>query len=303
MIVGLASFKNELWIFKGPHKLSIHRITGSTPSGADAFARTTFIDGLSAANQHCIFQMGDDLGFVSPRGTVHSLKATNAFGDYNQAYLNYPILSWCRDNMNQNRRRFWQAVTDPLRSYTLITFPLTGNTNNDRCLLLDWRFLAQGEPYPRWSLWDFGSFASLGYAIDTSNRPRIFAGAYDGFVYRLDQSARTHNSTSIRYEITSPHLTYGSEYYLKTINCASIGHASKNTNTATFGWTIDGGTEQTQTFTQAGGGFQLDSSVLDGPDLLGGGTWSQRFLNELTGQGRSLQYHVTENVNNSDIEI
>ena len=248
--------------------------------------------------------MGDDLGFISPRGTVHSLKATDAYGDYNQSYLNYPILSWCRDNMNMSRYQFWQAATDHMRSFTLITFALSGTTNNTRCLLMDWRFLAQGELYPRWSLWNFGSFASLGYCLDTSSIPRIFAGGYDGFVYRLNQSDRTHNSTSINYNLLLPYLTYGSEVIKKTIFSVGIGLASKNTNTATFGWSADGVTEQTTTFTQSGGGFLLDTSVLDGASLLGGGSWGQKFIElETGGEGRSFQYHLTENNNTSDIEV
>lgn len=298
-IVAIASHRNELWVFKGPHKLSIHRITGATPS---TFARTTFIEGISAANQHCVFTMGNDLGFVSPRGTVHSLRATDAFGDYNQSYMNYPILNWCRDNMNQNRHRFWQTATDYLRGYTLISFPLAGITNNNRCLMLDWRFLAQGEPYPRWSLWDFGSFASLGYAIDTNQRPRIFAGGYDGFVYRLDQSTRAHNSTSINYNVKTPFLTYGSEYHTKTISVASIGMAPLNTNTGTFGWTRDTAAEQTLTFTQNGGAV-LDSFELD-TDVLGGALFTQRFIElEEGGDFRSIQYRLNDNNINGDLEV
>jgi hypothetical protein len=48
----------------------------------------------------------------------------------------------------------------------------------------------------------------------------------------------------------------------------------------------------------------LDSSDLDSADLLGGGNWSQKFIElETGGEGRSFQYHVTENNNASDIEI
>ena len=297
-IVGLFSWRNELWVFKGPNKLSIHRISGSTPS---TFARATFIDGISAANQACIFPMGDDIGFISPRGTVHTLKTTQNYGDYAQSYLNYPILSWCRDNINQSRYQYWQVATDFLRGYSLFTFPLAGVTNNNRCLILDWRFLAQGEPYPRWALWDFGSFASLGTVLDTSNRSRIFAGGYDGYVYRLDQSDRTHNSTSINYNISTPFLTYGSEFLTKTISIASVGMAPKNTNTATFGYTRDDNTEQTTTFTQNAG--VILGAFLLGTDRLGGSRFTQRFMEDLDGDFRSIQYRINENNNTSDIEV
>jgi len=297
-IVALFSWKNDLWVFKGPNKLSIHRITGSTPS---TFARTTFIRGISAANQSCVWEQGDDVGFFSPRGTAHSLKTTDAYGDYNQSYLNFPILTWCRENMNFGRYQKWQACTDSLRGYTLLTFPLAGVTNNTRCLMLDWRFLAQGEPYPRWSLWDFGSFASLAYCLDTNGRTRIFAGGYDGYVYRLDQSTRTHNSASINFDVKTPFLTYGSEAHMKSLSDASVGIAARSSSTATFGWTCDNQAEQTTTFSQSGGSA-LDSFVLN-TDVLGGARFVSKFIQELNGDFRSVQYRVNENTNNADFEL
>jgi hypothetical protein len=297
-ITALFSWKDDLWVFKGPNKLSVHRITGATPS---TFARKVFVSGISAANQSCVFEMGDDVGFISPRGTIHSIKATANYGDYSQSYLNYPILSWCRDNMNLGRAAYWQAATDPIRGYTLISFPLVGTTNNSRCLMLDWRFLSQGEPYPRHALWTFGSFASFGYTVDSNQRPRIFAGGYDGYVYRLDQSTRTHNNTSINYNVKTPFLTYGTEYFTKSVSDASVGLAPHNQNTATFGWTCDSASEQTTTFTQNAGSV-LGTFVL-GTNTLGGSAFTQRFIQEMNGDCRSIQYRINENTDGSDIEV
>jgi hypothetical protein len=210
-------------------------------------------------------------------------------------------LSWCRDNINLGRHAYWQAATDPIRGYTLITFPLSGTTNNSRCLMLDWRFLAQGEPYPRMALWTFGAFASLGYTIDTNQRPRVFAGGYDGYVYRLDQSTRSHNSTSINYNIKTPFLTYGADYFTKSVSDASVGLAPRNQNTATFGWTCDSASEQTATFTQNAGAV-LGSFTL-GTDVLGGSAFTQRFIQEMHGDCRSIQYRINENTNSSDLEV
>lgn len=299
MITGLLSWKNELVIFKGPNKLSIHRLSGATPS---TFERNPWITGISAAWQNSIFPMGDDFGFISPRGTVHSLKATSNYGDYTQAYLSYPINTFCREDLNHNKSRYWWAATDSLHGYSLISVTRSGQTSNDRVLMLDWRFMAQGETWPRWSLWDFGSFASLAQAIDTNNRPRIFAGGYDGYVYKLDQTTRTHNNTSINYNWTTPFLSYGGEYYLKVINALSIGIAPKNGNPVTVGWTRDDNAQQTTTISQVSGAA-LDSFVLD-TDVLGGSSFVPRFTElEEGGEFRSVQYEVTENALGSDVEI
>jgi hypothetical protein len=189
-----------------------------------------------------------------------------------------------------------------LHGYSLIGVTRSGQTNNDRVLMLDWRFMAQGEQWPRWSLWDFGSFASLAQAIDTNNRPRIFAGGYDGYVYKLDQTTRTHNNTSINYNWTTPFLSYGGEYYLKVINALSIGIAPKNGNPVTVGWTRDDNAQQTTTISQVSGAA-LDSFVLD-TDVLGGSSFVPRFTElEEGGEFRSVQYDVTENALGSDVEI
>ena len=82
MITGLVSHKDELFVFKGPNKGSIHRIIGSSPTGSDAFSRKNFVKGLGACWHNAIFPFGDDIGFVSQYGSVHSLSATAAYGTF-----------------------------------------------------------------------------------------------------------------------------------------------------------------------------------------------------------------------------
>ena len=50
ILTAIASHKNELIVFKGRSRRSIFRITGSAPTGADAFAMVPFIKGVGAAN-------------------------------------------------------------------------------------------------------------------------------------------------------------------------------------------------------------------------------------------------------------
>ena len=48
----------------------------------------------------------------------------------------------------------------------------------------------------------------------------------------------------------------------------------------------------------------LGTSVLGGAALLGGIAWAQKFIElETGGEGRSFQYHLTENNDLSDIEV
>lgn len=256
-ITGIVSWQNQLIIFKGPYKGSIFILTGSDST---TFALQPLISGIGAAWQNSIFKYGSDVGWFSPFGTAHSLQSTAAYGNYNQAYLSYPITQHIRDNVNSGNSRKWWAVNVPLRNYVLMTYPNTGQTNNDHCLLMDYRWMAhpnalgvqQGDLYPRWALWDAFGFSSLGLVVDTNNVPRIFAGAYDGVVYKLDQTIRTHKNTSIPMTVTTPFLTYGNELRFKTLERAAVGIQPKNNNNLTFGWQADNNTQQTQTISQGG---------------------------------------------------
>lgn len=304
-IVGLASFKNELIVFKGPNKGSIHRVSGGSPS---EFARALFIRGITAAYQNAIFTLPNDLGFISPRGTVHSLVASQNFGDYEQSTLSFPINRTLRNTVKQSSYKNWWAVEDNLNGMVYLAYTPSGQTRNTEFLMMDYRFIGLGEPFPRWSRWRAFGADSMAYVIDTNNRARPFFGMNDGFIYRGDQTDRTHNSSSLTPRITFPYLTYGADQVTKTLCTVAVEVAPKNDNPITVTWTRDGQTQQTDsTITQGGGDllgvwpvnqFTLDSSTL------GGGRYLTRYLEmETGGEFRAIQYGLTDTRNHSELEV
>lgn len=300
MITGLVSHQNYLFVFKGPNKLSIHLIAGRTPND---FVHQVFVRGVSAAWQNAIFRMSDDVGFISPRGSVHSLATTQKYGDFAQSYLSYPIGDVCKARLNHSRSRFWQAADDSVNGRVLIAVSSSGATTNDRVLVMDYRFLAQGEPYPRWSYLDAFTVESLAQVLYTSSRPVIMFGSSDGIVYVTDRDSRSHKSAAINYTVETPYFTYGSEIVEKYISVASLGVVPKNNNSLTFGWTRDFNAEQTQTVTQGQAGGAFDSGLFD-TAVFGGSVFSPRFMElETGGSFRSIKYRVSDTANNSDVEI
>lgn len=304
MITGLASFRNELWVFKGPYKGSIHRITGSSASD---FARTTFIDGLGAAWQSGIFQLPNDLGFISPRGTIHSLVATDRFGDYEQSALSFPINQTLRTQLSHAYMRKWWAATDLDSGYTLIAITPSGQTTNTKQLMMDFRFSTMGEPFPRWALWDTYATGCIAPVVDTGNRLRLFAGGTDGYVYKLDQADRTHNTGAITMNATSPFLTYGAEHVEKTIYVVGLELAPKSDQNVTFKWLRDGQTQQSATVTQGGsavlGPWSTNQFTLD-TSTLGGTRYMTRYVElEEGGTFRAIQYTVSDAITSSDCEV
>ena len=304
-IVGLASFRNELWVFKGPYKGSIHRITGSSASD---FARTTFVRGITAAYHNSIFTLPNDLGFVSPRGTVHSLVATDTFGDYEQSTLSFPINRTLRSDVSQTYYKNWWTVEDPLNGMVLIGFTPSGQTRNTRLLMMDYRFKALGEPFPRWAQWTKFGADALAYVVDIGNRPRPFVGLNDGFIYKTEQEDRTHNASAITPLVTTPSLTYGTDHITKTLYVVGIELAPKNANTFTLNWLRDGQSQQSDTgFTQGGshvlGPWTTDPFTLDS-STLGGTRFLTRYRElETGGDFRSIRYQITDTNDNSDLEL
>ena len=228
-ITALASHKNEVWVFKGPHKGSIHRIAGSSPngviqgvadvSGPDAFTRATFIRGIGAVNNNTIFRFRDDLGFMWIDGTIHSLNATASFGDFFQASLSSDINSFLQKEVAHSKLKGAWAVTNQIRGYTLFTVPTGENQAqaNSRILMMDFR-----REQVRWSYWDLINASCLAIVLEGS-LPIVMAGTEDGYVVRLDQEDRTiAGAAGYRANIRTPYLGYGSPIQLKVLRGFSV---------------------------------------------------------------------------------
>ena len=272
IITGIASFKNDLWVFKGPSFGSIHRITGSSPTGSDAFARTTFARGIPCATHNTIFHFKDDLGFMSQAGTIHSLKATAAFGDFNEAAISLPINGWLQDHITKSSiEKCWAASWQP-QSKVLFTVPIDGATAPNRVVMMDHRF----DP-PRWSLLlaydDAGCLAQI---RDPNNetRRKMYGGHADGFVRELFTEDRVYDtSEAIDFRIQLPQLNFLTPSFLKTLIAAGLGIVPQGDYNITLELQRDEETAVTQTFAQAGSDvlgtaaanqFTLDTSTLAG---------------------------------------
>jgi hypothetical protein len=301
-ITGLASHRGDLFVFKGPYKGSIHRITGSAPTGSDAFARRPFIQsGLGCVAHNSIFNFGSDLGFMWADGSVHSLNATAEFGDFDTVALSRPIHKWMLENVNFSALNTVSCVTSQRLGITLMAYPITGGSVPNVLLMMDFRF----SPV-RWSLWSsFTKAICLGSVIDTasSNIPIVFSGDTDGFVRKLEQTARSiDGADGLSYKITSPVMNYSMPHIMKTLANIGIGFRQQNDQDVTFGWTRDNNTQQTQIVNQQGG-TGLGSFKL-GTSKLGGAQFIESFYSMAEGgEFRSIQWEISNNTVDEDVEV
>lgn len=218
IVTGLYPFRGVLLVFKGPNRGSIHIISGRTTS---TFVRDLLVPGVGAAWQNLIFPFGNDVGFMSPDGLVRSVRATEKFGDFEQAQLSLPIQSWLRENVNTQALRTGWAATDHSQGYVIFTLPLDGSSVPNRTIMMDFRF----DP-PRWADWDDFAAYSVSYMSNPTSRDRpiLYFGGTDGFLRKAQQPVLSiDEATGIGAYVRTPFLNYGAPHRLKTIQHLGIG--------------------------------------------------------------------------------
>lgn len=303
-ITGIISHRNELWVYKGPNKGSIHRISGSAPTGDDPFARATFVTGMGAVNHNGLQSFGNDVAFIWSDGTIRTLSATQNFGNYDESSASEPINSWIALHVTRSVLKKAYTVNWPELGVLLFAIPIDGSTVNNCVIMMDYRF----SP-PRWAKWPaFNMIISMAQAVEVSSdgtKRTVIAGCNDGFLRTLGQSTRSLDGTaSIPYNVQSPYVNYDLPSRKKTLEGASICFNPKGPATVTFGWQRDGQVQQTDTLVQGDAVGVLDAFVLD-TDVLGGRRFQEVFarLGEMGGEFRAIQYQMRNNRAGDDIEI
>jgi hypothetical protein len=132
----------------------------------------------------------------------------------------------------------------------------------------------------------------------------MFAGGYTGHAWKMEQETRSNDGSAINMAVTTPYLTYGAEWQMKTFEGAALGIQPKNNNAITIGWTRDSNAQQTDTtLTQGQSGGVFDTATF-GTSTFGGNQFVPRYL-DMAGGGefRSIQYQIADTANNSDLEL
>mgnify|MGYP001564168569 CR=1 FL=1 len=298
VLTGLVSHKDRLYILKGPYSGSIHYVTGSAPTGSDAFALHPFVNGVGCTSHLSLVKSLDDVVWWDDGG-VHSLKATAAFGDFNDAFLSRDIQTYIAENLNHSRFNQIQGTSFPLGGLMLWTAPLAGVTTNGVVLALDYRFTPM-----RWARWTGYSVASLGLVRD-SGIITPWAGTYGGQTLRMNRRARNINAAAFSGRATLPFLNFGDSSYEKTIGGIRVSLEPQGDYNFTLGLTRDGNTQQTHTVSQSGTATLGPSSnqFTLGTSTLGGGRYVPQFVEQVEGEFRELQIEFSNATVDQDMAL
>jgi len=297
-ISGLWSHNNELLVFLGPNEPEIHRMVGSAPTGTDAFALRPLIRGVGATNQQAIIPApGGDVWFWDDGG-IHSMSATEQFGDYAPKFLSAQINDYFTNQLNHNRFGFVWGANFAGAGYALWTCTRAGAITNDLVIMLDYRFTPV-----RFALWPAYAFASLAMIRDVSRLTVPWAGTYTGRVRRMNQANRNNATVAYNGRVTTPYLGFGDAFVDKMLQKGRVGFVPKGDTTFTVAWRRDGNTQQTSAVSQVGNamlGSSTDDFVLD-TDVLDGGRYVQATF-DMAGSFKELELEFSQATVDVDYE-
>ena len=297
-------WQNRLYIFKGPNIGSVWNVSGTS---VNTFTKTRMFSAAPCVTHRSIVTTPDDIYWASRYG-IHSLKATDAFGDTAQALVSLPVQETYR-SLSDSRLSQIVGFYHPTRNIVGWFCPEGGQ--NSVCLVYNYVLKL-------WSIWRFAGLAgaSCMVAITPSTRKsRLYIGGYNGYVYAADQTIQADENLdrAYQYQVRTPiHQRFSDSltelheksFYSLTSFYTPVATPSTmdvtvwvdNFTTAT---TLTG--TKTVTMTISGDLWDIswiwDQSVWDGR---GGGSYDE-FIIE--GRGRSVQIDWTQNTVGGEIEL
>lgn len=288
------SFKGDLYVGK---RTKLYRLSGFDP---DDWAEHTQSAGIGFLSHSCLVPVDqDDVLFVSDRG-VHSLAATNAYGDFEAYFLSKKIQPTFIRNWTPQRRRYVKAVYLPNENSVLYVVSYNGSSVNNSVWLYNIEL-------KYWSYWLNVECESILTSQDVDLK-RVYFGTYRGRLAQgYDGEYWDRDYEGGRVPIMSEQTTGrmfpdGRPDTIKGFKKLGIVFSTSGSYNLTATAKIDNYAEQAISFDSNSGGGVLGAFVL-GEDILGGETILTPYTLPIDGFGRGIQISVQQNDLNAPIEI
>jgi len=163
-------FHGDLYVAK---RRSLYRIRElySADLGTTTFSVDVVVKGVGCVEHNSAVATPNDILWASDRG-IHSLSATDKYGDVEQSFLSFPIHESFRRDTNFFKSGNIQAVYDPDMSSYLVALTKNGSQTNDHLWCYN---MTIGQWYQRK---DFDC-ASICIYIDSRSKARTLVGRED----------------------------------------------------------------------------------------------------------------------------
>jgi hypothetical protein len=283
-VTAMVSFKGNLFIFK---RNKLYRMTGYSP---ETFTFELVSSGVGCISHNSIALIDqDDVYFVSTRG-VHSLNATQAYGDFQGAFLSYDIQRTFNDSISRSRLQFsWGAYLDNINSFAL-ALSTSGSSTNDVIYLYH-------IPLKAWYVWPKKRFY-LG-----SNVTRV-SKTFNGTNYDISTSG---TNTAIQFRVTTGLIfPDNNPYTAKAFKRFILYYKPSGTHSITATIRVDNkslNSENAISFTNTSSSALLGSTFTLGVSLLGSSAVVGPYSMSIEGIGRGFKVDLTQTGTDEQIEI
>lgn len=300
------TFKGVLFIAK---RTKLYKVSGASP---ETFVVELVSSGIGCASHSSVAQVDqDDMFFVSDKG-VHSVTATNNFGDFNSSYISSDIQRTFNEQFSkQNLKYCWGAYLPAINSvaftFTDTNLPQAVNTN----LAVNNAVWLYNIPFKSWYRWFDVPCQSMIVASD-ADRGRFYFGTHTSRVIKsfignnYDTTASGVN-TSIKYTVTSGQINVdGSLYSVKGFKRFILYYKPDGANNVNVSIQIDNfplDSVNTLVFNEQPSATLLGSTFILGQSLLGDDTRLASYTKHIEGFGRSFRVIIEQDELNAQLDI
>jgi hypothetical protein len=290
-IIGAIPFKGMLFVFK---KSKVYRIIGASP---EEWVVEPVSYSLGLVSPKALAAVGEqDVVFVSRRG-IHSIVATQAYGDVESSYLSAAIQPTFNNDWSRSRLQYVNAKHIESLNSVAFAMTTTGDSANNDLYLYNYNF-------KRWYRWPDLSCQAIA-TRDTGTFRKIILGTTAGRVIQTQNGTYSDfGTTGINYHLKTATLYPGNSLTrLKGFYRLYLHYKPLNTFTITISVQVDKHDPQAFTFTNEGSGDLLGSTFVLGTSFLGISGIIEPFNAALEGRGRGITVDITQSGNNERVTI
>lgn len=296
-VTAIFPFKGVLFVAK---KTKLYRVDGYTP---ESFRVSLVSDGIGCVGPNAFATIDqDDIFFVSGRG-VHSLAATERFGDVESQFVSADIQGDFNDNLSISRLKYcWGGYLSSINSAAFTFTDDRVSTTANKTIYL------YNIPLKSWYTWHDLDCESLTLSED-SDKKRFYLG---GTASRV---AKTQNGTFSDIDSTGANAAV--EYTVKTgviyvdddpnsekaFYEIGLLYAPRSESTVTLTAKIDNYPLQSFSFAESSGADKLGSAFTLNQSLLGSSAVMAPYMRTLDGVGRGIQLTLTQSGTEEEVEV
>ncbi len=283
-------FRGVLFVAKGQ---KLYRVDGDDEENYTPSLVTT---GLGCLSHKAVVAVDlDDELFISSRG-VHSLAATNDFGDFNAKFLSQKIQNAFNDFVS-TRLSFTQACYIPDMNTVFFAVTEDGNSTNNALYLFN--TLSQ-----EWSKWPNISCQSLASRRIGANETLMIGTSNSRLIQSSGGTGLDFGTTAFRFKPkTGTVYVQGRPDAVSMFKRFSLFYKPRGTFTITAKIKIDNQPVQSVAFSQTSGGDLLGTTFRLGSSIIGSSNVLAPYEKQIEGIGRGLTIELESSGQDDQIEI